>query len=99
MPELGGGRTFGDPTNLLEKIVRQREPLEGRPGLELSVKFVGHVARLNHLRHVVTISACCAAHVNERKGPRRNEAKSSMFERARLGQITPSSASVLISRE
>jgi hypothetical protein len=36
----------------------------GQPSaLELPVEIVGHVAELNHLRHVDSISAC-AAHVN-----------------------------------
>ena len=68
-PELGERRTVGDPTNLLEKILRQRESLQGGTGFQLPVKLIGDMAQLNHLRHVTTIDAC-ASHVNANaRGP------------------------------
>jgi hypothetical protein len=55
--KLGEGGTLGHATNLLEEIVREREPLESRTGLELPMELIGDMAQLDHLRHAITMSA------------------------------------------
>jgi hypothetical protein len=52
---------LGHAPHFLKKVVRQRESLQGRAGLELSMELVGNVAELDHFRHVSNIASCGGA--------------------------------------
>lgn len=56
--ELGQSRPLCDLSNLCQQIIRQRHAGHGGTGLQSAMEGVGHVAKLNHLRHVINILSC-----------------------------------------
>jgi hypothetical protein len=52
-----------DATDFLKEVVRQRQADESRSRLEFSMQVIRYVAKLNHLRHAHSLSAC-GEHVN-----------------------------------
>jgi len=46
--------------DLCQQVVGKRQALQRRARLELPVEIVGHLAELNHLRHVQSIAAVAA---------------------------------------
>jgi hypothetical protein len=63
LAELGQSWPLGYLFNLREQIVGQRHARHSGSGFQSAMQGVRHIAKLNHLRHVLSILSC-GAHVN-----------------------------------